>query len=171
MSDLSKLSIFEKLMMSTFQWNKSCIILNSGYKTAGFRIGAAGEVSLLAVRFPVLILSNSGILSTSRKNLLLDKLLIFEKLLSFWKLMEWIEKTLRTKAASKWVSLCPKYLVNFTKVPFRYLDLDLDLDFKSIDLKCLDFKSIDFKISCLVLFCTKEDLKFRILKSRLRLDT
>jgi hypothetical protein len=56
-------------------------------------------------------------------------------------------------------------------VPFGYLDLDLDLDFKSIDLKCLDFKSIDFKISCLVLFCTKEDLKFRILKSRLHLDT
>jgi hypothetical protein len=34
-----------------------------------------------------------------------------------------------------------------TKVAFGYLDLDLD--FKSIDLKCLDFKSIDFKISCL----------------------
>jgi hypothetical protein len=27
--------------------------------------------------------------------------------------------------------------------------LGLDLDFKSIDLKCLDSKSIDFKISCL----------------------
>jgi len=26
-----------------------------------------------------------------------------------------------------------------------YLDLDLDLDFKSIDLNCLDFKSIDFR--------------------------
>ena len=35
------------------------------------------------------------------------------------------------------------------KVAFEYLDLDLDLDFKSIDLKCLDSKSIDFKISCL----------------------
>jgi hypothetical protein len=37
-------------------------------------------------------------------------------------------------------------------VAFGYLDLDLDLDFKSIDLKCLDFKSIDFKISYLDLF-------------------
>jgi hypothetical protein len=35
------------------------------------------------------------------------------------------------------------------EVAFGYLDLDLDLDFKSIDLKCLDFKSIDFKISYL----------------------
>ena len=58
------------------------------------------------------------------------------------------------------------------KIAFGYLDLnlDLDLDFKSIDLKCLDSKSIDFKISYLVLFYTKEDLKFKILKSRLRLD-
>ena len=32
-----------------------------------------------------------------------------------------------------------------TKVAFEYLDLD----FKSINLKCLDSKSIDFKISCL----------------------
>ena len=65
----------------------------------------------------------------------------------------------------------PCNLLYQTKVPFGYLDLDLDLDFKSIDLKCLDSKSINFKISCLVLFCTKKDLKFRILKSRLRLDT
>ena len=65
----------------------------------------------------------------------------------------------------------PCNLLYQTKVPFGYLDLDLDLDFKSIDLKCLDSKSINFKIFCLVLFCTKKDLKFRILKSRLRLDT
>jgi hypothetical protein len=32
-------------------------------------------------------------------------------------------------------------------VAFGYLDLDLE--FKSIDLKCLDLKSIDFKIFCL----------------------
>jgi hypothetical protein len=34
-------------------------------------------------------------------------------------------------------------------VAFGYLDLDLNLDFKSIELKCLDFKSINFKISYL----------------------
>jgi hypothetical protein len=113
MSDLGKLGISGKLVMSTFPWHKSCIILSSGCETAGFGIRAAGEVSLLAVRFPVLILGNSGMLLTSRKNLLLGKLIIFEKLPAFWKLMEWIEKTLRTKAASKWVSLCPKYLVKF----------------------------------------------------------
>ena len=44
--------------------------------------------------------------------------------------------------------------------------LDLDLDFKSIDLKCLDSKSIDFKIFCL------DDLKslrfeFRLNPSRI----
>jgi hypothetical protein len=60
----------------------------------------------------------------------------------------------------------PKFWLKFHEVSFGYLDLD----FKSIDLKCLDSKSINFKISCLVLFCTKEDLKFRILKSRLHLD-
>ena len=44
------------------------------------------------------------------------------------------------------------YICKFIKVAFGYLDLDLDLDFKSIDLKYLDSKSIDFKISCLDLF-------------------
>ena len=44
---------------------------------------------------------------------LLGKLIIFEKLPTLWKLMDWIEKTLRTKVASKWVSFCPKYLVKF----------------------------------------------------------
>jgi hypothetical protein len=34
------------------------------------------------------------------------------------------------------------------KVAFEYLDLD----FKSIDLKCLDSKSVDFKISYFVPF-------------------
>jgi hypothetical protein len=67
----------------------------------GFRIRAVGEVSLLAVCFPMFILGNSGMLLMNRKNLLLGKLLIFEKLLAFWKLMEWIEKTLRTKTVSK----------------------------------------------------------------------
>ena len=43
----------------------------------------------------------------------------------------------------------PCNLLYQTKVPFEYLDLDLDLDFKSIDLKCLDSKSIDLKISYL----------------------
>ena len=31
------------------------------------------------------------------------------------------------------------------KVVFGNLDLDLDLDFKLIDLKCLDFPFIDFR--------------------------
>ena len=57
-----------------------------------------------------------------------------------------------------WVSTVKKHLCQkrldacnyqLLRVVFGYLDLDLDLDFKSIDLKCLDFKSIDFKISCL----------------------
>ena len=39
------------------------------------------------------------------------------------------------------------WIEKFSKVPFGYLDLDLD--FKSIDLKCLNFKFFDFKISCL----------------------
>jgi hypothetical protein len=116
MSDLGKLGIYGKLVMSTLPWHKSCIILSSGCDTTGFKIRAAGEISLLAICFPVLILGNSGMLLTNRKNLLLGKLIIFEKLLVFWKLMEWIEKTLRTKASSKWVSLCPKYLVKFHQV-------------------------------------------------------
>ena len=37
----------------------------------------------------------------------------------------------------------------FPLVAFGYLDLNLDLEFKSIDLKCLDLNSIDFKIFCL----------------------
>ena len=83
MSDLGKLGIYGNLAMSTFQWHKSCIIRISGCETTGFGIRAAREVSLLAVRFPMLILGNSGMLLTSRKNLLLGKLLIFEKLPAF----------------------------------------------------------------------------------------
>jgi hypothetical protein len=79
----------------------------------GFGIRAVGEVSLLAVSFPVLILGNSGMLLTSRKNLLSGKLLVFENLPDLWKLMEQIEMTLCTKTASKWVSLCQKYLAKF----------------------------------------------------------
>ena len=82
MSDLGKLDISKKLVMSTFPWHKSCIILYSSCEIAVFRIGAAGKVSLLAVRFPVLILGNSGMLLTSQKNFLLGKILIFEKLLA-----------------------------------------------------------------------------------------
>ena len=67
-------------------------------------------ISLLAVYFPVLILGNSGMLLMSQENQLLGKLINFKKLPAFWKLMEWIEKTLRTKVASKWVSFCPKML-------------------------------------------------------------
>ena len=44
----------------------------------------------------------------------------------------------------------PKTWNRNSKVAFRYLDLDLD--FKSINLKCFDSKSIDFKISFLDLF-------------------
>jgi uncharacterized membrane protein len=113
MSDLGKLGISRKLVMSIFPWHKSCVILSFGCNTVGFRIGAVGEVSLLAVRFPVLILGNSSMLLTSRENLILGKIIILENLPAFWKLLEWIEKTLRTKAASKRVSLCPKYLAKF----------------------------------------------------------
>jgi hypothetical protein len=83
MSVLGKLGISGKLVMSTFLWPKSCVILSFVYETAGFGIMAAGEVSLLAVRFPVLILGNSDMLLTSRKNLLLGKILLFEKLPAF----------------------------------------------------------------------------------------
>ncbi len=113
MSDLGKLGISGNLVMSYFPWYKSCVIQSSSCEIASFGIRATREISLLAVRFPVLILRNSGMLLMSRKNLLLGKILIFEKLPAFRKLMEWIEKTLCTKAASKWVSLCPKCLVKF----------------------------------------------------------
>ena len=39
------------------------------------------------------------------------------------------------------IEFCNKY----PKVVFGSLDLDLDLNFKLIDLKCLDFKFIDFR--------------------------
>ena len=51
MSDFGKLGISGKLVISTFTWHKSCVILSSGYETAGFGIRAAEEVSLLVVRF------------------------------------------------------------------------------------------------------------------------
>jgi hypothetical protein len=90
--------------------------MSSGCETASFRMRVVGVISLLAVRFPVLILGNSRVLLTSRDNQLLGKLIIFETLPAFWKLMKWIEKTLRTKAALKWVSFCPKHLVKFYQV-------------------------------------------------------
>ena len=111
MLDLEKLGIFGNLATSNFLRQKSCIILSSGRETVGFDIKADRVISLLAVYFPMLILGNSRMLLTSRDNQLLGKLIIFEKLLAFWTLMEWIEKTLHIKAASKWVSFCPKYLV------------------------------------------------------------
>ena len=39
------------------------------------------------------------------------------------------------------IEFCNKH----TKVVFGNLDLDLDLNFKLIDLKCLDFKFINFR--------------------------
>ena len=44
--------------------------------------------------------------------------------------------------------------LKFNKLVFgwQHLDLDLDLDLKSVDLKYLDLKSFDFKIPCLGLF-------------------
>ena len=39
------------------------------------------------------------------------------------------------------IEFCNKY----TKVVFGSLALDLDLNFKLIDLKCLDFKFINFR--------------------------
>jgi hypothetical protein len=83
MLDLGKLGIYGKLVMSTYPWNKSCVILSSSYEIAGFEIGTVEEVSLLAVRFPVLILGNSSMLLMSRKNPFLDKILIFEKIPTF----------------------------------------------------------------------------------------
>ena len=83
MSDLGKLGISRKLVMSTFPLHKSCVILSSRCETVGFVIRAAGEVSLLAISFLVLILGISGMILTSRKNLLLGKLLIFKNLLAF----------------------------------------------------------------------------------------
>ena len=65
MSDLGKLDFSGNLAMSTFQWHKSCIILSSSCETVGFGIRAARVISLLVVRFLVLILGNSGMLLTS----------------------------------------------------------------------------------------------------------
>ena len=39
------------------------------------------------------------------------------------------------------IELCNKY----PKIVFGNLNLDLDLNFKLIDLKCLDFKFINFR--------------------------
>ena len=80
MSDLGKLGIFEKLVMSTFLCHKSCVILSSSCKIVGFGIRATGEISLLTVRFPVLILGNSGMLLMSKENMLLGKILILKQL-------------------------------------------------------------------------------------------
>ena len=55
---LGKLGISGKVVISTFPWHKSYVILTSGCKAAGFGIGAARDVSLLTVRFSVLILGN-----------------------------------------------------------------------------------------------------------------
>ena len=77
MSNLDKLGISEKLVISTFPWHKSCIILSSGCETVGFGIRAAREISLLAVGFLVLILGNSSMLLSSRKNLILGKATCF----------------------------------------------------------------------------------------------
>ena len=113
MLDLVELGISGKLATSTFQWHKSRIILSFGCEIEGFGIRFIGVISLLAVRFSVLILGNSRMLLMSQDNQFLDKLIVFKKRPALWKLMEWIEKTLRTKAALKWVSFCPKYLVKF----------------------------------------------------------
>ena len=88
MSELGKLSISVKPVMSTFRWHKSCIILGFDYETASFGIRAAGVIYFLVVHFPVLVLGNSGMLLTSRDNQLLGKFIIFKKLSDFWKLME-----------------------------------------------------------------------------------
>ncbi len=74
--------------------------MSSSCEIEGFGIRVARVISLLAVRFPVLILGNSGMLLMSQDNQLLGKLIIFENLPAFWKLMEWIEKAFRAKAAS-----------------------------------------------------------------------
>jgi hypothetical protein len=65
MSNLGKLGISGKLVMSIFQWYKSCIVLNFGYVTVGFGIRPVGVISLLAIRFLVLILGNLGMLLMS----------------------------------------------------------------------------------------------------------
>ena len=64
MSDFGKLGISGNLEMSIFQWHKSRIILSSGCEIASFGIRAAGVISLLTDRFPVLILDNLGMLLT-----------------------------------------------------------------------------------------------------------
>jgi hypothetical protein len=72
-------------------------------------------------------------LLTKRDNQILGKLVIFEKLPTFWKLMEWIEKILRAKAASKWLSFCPKHLVKFYQVLGHFLRFRPQLPhFKSV---------------------------------------
>ena len=79
----------------------------------GFVIRAAGEVSLLAISFLVLILGISGMILTSRKNLLLGKLLIFKNLLAFLETHGVNDKTLRIKAASKMDFFMSKILRKF----------------------------------------------------------
>ena len=113
MSDSGSFGISGKLTTPTFQWHKSRNVLISGHETAVFEIRATGLISLVMVRFPVKIPSNSVMLLTNRDNQLLSDLVILEKLPAFWKLMVWIRKILREKAASKWVFFCLKYLVKF----------------------------------------------------------
>ena len=51
MSDSCNFGISKNIVMPTFQWHKSCNVLNFDHEIAVFGIRAAGVISLLADRF------------------------------------------------------------------------------------------------------------------------
>ncbi len=71
-------------------------------------------------------------------------------------LKKYIYSTVFKREREELLSLVPLLKIKqYIEVTFGYIDFDLDLNFKSIDLKCLDSKSINFKISCLDQFIQK----------------
>ena len=71
-------------------------------------------------------------------------------------LKKYIYSTVFKREREELPSLVPLLKIKlYIEVAFGYMYFDLDLNFKSIVLKCLDSKSIDFKISYLDQFIQK----------------
>jgi hypothetical protein len=86
-----------------------------------FEIRLAKVISLLPVHFPMKISGNSEILLMNRDNQVVGNFALFENLLAFWTTVVRIRNILCSKAASKWVFFCRKYLVKFYLVSGRFL--------------------------------------------------
>ena len=114
--DLVETSVYGKPTLSIFQRNWPCTILNFVQKTVAPGSRAVRLFSAFMMVFPSFLTQipvSSDKLLTNQKNLVIVEVSLFKKAQAFQKLMVRVGKTLCTKAASKWVSLCPKYLVKF----------------------------------------------------------